>query len=385
MKSFNLKEGIFWVGAVDYNPPKFGPSLSKGTTYNSYLISDEKTALIDTVKHGFTQELVSRISDAIDISKIDYIVIGNYQMDHSGSLPFLMKRAKNAKIVTTEESKKAIEKYHGGQWEFEIVSDGDLINLGGTTLLFREFKLNDCDLLLTYSVENKILFSGDLFSQHIASPKRTDIDIKDLECDALSYFVNYLLPLSELPNLKDVKIIAPNHGIVWTKDAINIIQKYEDWIKRESKNKAIIIYGSTWRGTEKMAYAIADGIGSVGAEIEVINYENFDLENILVKIFESKSIVIGCPSFKNGVPFELSKLLYNLKHLKLENRLLTLFTCYSFKESPIISLLELTSNLGFELFDPPLEIKYMPNEEEINLCFELGTKIGEKTKSNKSK
>jgi flavorubredoxin len=176
-----------------------------------------------------------------------------------------------------------------------------------------------------------------------------------------------------------------NHGIVWTKDAINIIQKYEDWIKRESKNKAIIIYGSTWRGTEKMAYAIADGIGSVGAEIEVINYENFDLENILVKIFESKSIVIGCPSFKNGVPFELSKLLYNLKHLKLENRLLTLFTCYSFKESPIISLLELTSNLGFELFDPPLEIKYMPNEEEINLCFELGTKIGEKTKSNKSK
>jgi flavorubredoxin len=385
MKSFILKEGIFWVGAVDYNPPKFGPSLSKGTTYNSYLISDEKTALIDTVKHGFTQELVSRISDAIDISKIDYIVIGNYQMDHSGSLPFLMKRAKNAKIVTTEGSKKAIEKYHGSKWEFEIVSDGDLINLGRTTLLFKEFKLNDCDLLLTYSIEDRILFSGDLFSQHIASPKRTDIDIKDLESDALSYFVNYLLPLSELPNLKDVKILAPNHGAVWIKDAKNIIQKYEDWIKRESKNKAIIIYGSTWRGTEKMAYAIADGIGSVGAEIEVINYENFDLENILVKIFESKSIVIGCPSFKNGVPFELSKLLYNLKHLKLENRLLTLFTCYSFKESPITSLLELTSNLGFELFDPPLEIKYMPNEEEINLCFELGRKIGEKTKSNKSK
>ncbi|HOT85241.1 MAG TPA: FprA family A-type flavoprotein [Methanofastidiosum sp.] len=385
MKSFILKEGIFWVGAVDYNPPKFGPSLSKGTTYNSYLISDEKTALIDTVKHGFTQELVSRISDAIDISKIDYIVIGNYQMDHSGSLPFLMKRAKNAKIVTTEGSKKAIEKYHGSKWEFEIVSDGDLINLGRTTLLFKEFKLNDCDLLLTYSIEDRILFSGDLFSQHIASPKRTDIDIKDLEYDALSYFVNYLRPLSELPNLKDVKILAPNHGAVWIKDAKNIIQKYEDWIKRESKNKAIIIYGSTWRGTEKMAYAIADGIGSVGAEIEVINYENFDLENILVKIFESKSIVIGCPSFKNGVPFELSKLLYNLKHLKLENRLLTLFTCYSFKESPITSLLELTSNLGFELFDPPLEIKYMPNEEEINLCFELGTKIGEKTKSNKSK
>ena len=137
MKSFNLKEGVFWVGAVDYNPPNFGPSLSKGTTYNSYLISDEKTALIDTVKHGFTQELVSRIEDAKKASHIDYIVIGNYQMDHSGSLPFLMKRANNAKIVATEESKKAIEKYHGGKWKFEIVKDGDSINLGNTTQIGR--------------------------------------------------------------------------------------------------------------------------------------------------------------------------------------------------------------------------------------------------------
>ena len=138
-----------------------------------------------------------------------------------------------------QKDQKAIEKYHGGQWEFEIVSDGDLINLGRTTLLFREFKLNDCDLLLTYSVENKILFSGDLFSQHIATTERTDIDIKNLESDALSYFVNYLTTLSKLPSFKDVKILAPNHGAVWIKDAKNIIQKYEDWIKRESKTRPL--------------------------------------------------------------------------------------------------------------------------------------------------
>ena len=383
MKSFNLKEGVFWVGAVDYNPPNFGPSLSKGTTYNSYLISDEKTALIDTVKHGFTQELVSRIEDAKKASHIDYIVIGNYQMDHSGSLPFLMKRANNAKIVATEESKKAIEKYHGGKWKFEIVKDGDSINLGNTTLLFREFKLNESDLLLTYSIEDKILFSGDLFSQHIASPKRMDIDMENLEFDALSYFVNYLLPLSRLPDLKDVEIIAPNHGFIWLKGLKEIIQKYEDWIRAESKNKAVIIYGSTWRGTEKMAYAIADGIGSTGTEVEVINYESSDPEDILVKIFESKSIVIGCPSFKKGVPSELSELFYRLERLKLRNKFLALFTCYSGRESPTASLLELTSNLNFELRDWPLETQYMPSEEEINLCFELGRKIGERTKNSK--
>ena len=383
MKAFNLKEGVFWVGAIDYNPPNFGPCVSKGTTYNSYLISDEKTALIDTVKHGFTQELVSRINDAKKMSHIDYIVIGNYHMDHSGSLPFLMKRANNAKIVATEESKKAIEKYHGGNWEFEVVRDGDSLCLGKKNLLFREFKLNEREILLTYSKEDKILFSSDLFSQHIASSKRMDVDMKNLEFDALSYFVNYLMPLSRMPDLNDVDILAPNHGAIWLQGANNIIQNYENWIRGGSKNKATIIYTSTWRGTEKMAYAIADGIGSIGTEVEVINYENSDLGYILTKLFESRSIVIGCPSFKNGVPPELSKLVYSIESLKLRDKSLALFTCYSDRESPIAPLLELTSNLNFELKDWPLEIQYMPSEEEINLCFELGRKIGERTKNSK--
>ena len=146
MKAFKLKDGVYWVGAIDWSPPKFGYSLSKGTTYNSYIILDEKTTLIDTVKHGFTQETVSRINDVTNASNIDYIIIGNYRMDHSGSLPFLMKRAENATIVTTEGSKKAIEKYHGEKWNFKIVKNGDSLNLGKRTLLFKEFKTGGNDI-----------------------------------------------------------------------------------------------------------------------------------------------------------------------------------------------------------------------------------------------
>ena len=383
MKAFKLKEGVFWVGAIDHNPPNFGPSLSKGTTYNSYLISDDTTALIDTVKHGFTQENLLRINDVTNISNIDYVIIGNYCMDHSGSLPFLMKRAKNATIVTTDDSKKAIEKYHNGKWDFEIVRDGDSINLGKTNLLFREFKLNDNEILLTYLKEDNILFSGDLFSQHVASYNRMDTDIEKLEFDALSYFVNYLSPINRLPDLNDIEVLAPNHGFIWFEGVEKIIEKYQSWIKGKSKNKFTLIYSSTWRGTEKMAYAIADGVGRTGTEVEVINYEKMDTGYILTKLFESKSIAVGCPSFKNSVPPEISKLFHYLKLLGLRNKSLTLFTCYSDRQSPIPQLLELTPNLNFELIDWPLEVQYAPSEEEINLCYELGIRIGERTKNNK--
>jgi len=381
MKAFFLEEGVYWVGAVDWNPPKFGESLAKGTTYNSYLVCDEKTALIDTVKHGFTQEIVSRISDVKNPSDIDYIIIGNYNMDHSGSLPFLMKSAKNATIVGTKECKKAIEKYHNSDWNFKIVKDADTLSLGKITLLFKEFKLKNNDIILTYLNEQKILFSEDLFSQHIASDSRIDKNLSEIENDVLSYFVNYLMPMEILPDLSGVELIAPNHGLIWSENTIKIIEKYKEWIKGKSKNKVTILYSSIWRGTEKMAYAIADGINSMGEEVEVVNYMAKDTGYILTKIFESGIIVIGIPSFKTGIPPELTKLFYFMELIELKKKRLALFTCYSDIISPIDSFFKLASHIDFELIEKPLEVKYAPNEEELNLCFELGCRLGERTKN----
>lgn len=383
MKAFTLKEGIFWAGAVDWNPPKFGESLSKGTTYNSYLICDEKTALVDTVKHGFTQETVLRISDIKNLSDIDYIIIGNYNMDHSGSLPFLMKRAKNATIVGTEECKKAIEKYNNGKWNFKIVKEGDTLSLGKRTLLFKEFKLKSGNLLLTYSKYDKLLFSEDLFSQHIASDFRMDNNISELENDALSYFVNYLIPIEMLPDLLEIDILAPNHGVIWCQNTRKIIEKYQEWIKGKSNTKVTILYSSIWRGTEKMAYSIADGVSASGAEVQVINYDVHDVGYILTKLFESRSVAIGFPSFKTGIPLTLSKLFSYIKLTGLNKKSLLLFTCYSNTKSPIDAFLKIALNNDFELFEKPLEVQYAPNEEELKLCFELGNRLGEKTKNNK--
>ena len=383
MKAFILKEGIFWVGAVDWNPPNFWESLSKGTTYNSYIICDEKTALVDTVKHGFTQEIISRISDVKNLSDIDYIILGNYHMDHSGGLPFLMKKAKNATIIGTEECKKAIEKYHNGEWNFKIVKDGDALNLGRRTLLFKEFRSKSVNILLTYSNYDKLLFSEDLFSQHIASDSRIDNNLSEIETDALSYFANYLMPLEMLPELSKIEILAPNHGVVWCQNTNKIIEKYQEWIKGKSSNKVTIMYSSIWRGTEKMAYAIADGISASGEEVQVINYDAHDAGYILTKLFDSSAVAIGFPSFKTGIPLELSKLVYYIGLTGLKNKSLFLFTCRSDTNSPIDSFLELASKVDFELVEKQLAVLYSPNEEELKLCFELGSRIAEKTKNNK--
>ncbi|KYC46110.1 MAG: Type A flavoprotein FprA [Candidatus Methanofastidiosum methylothiophilum] len=383
MKAFNFKEEIYWVGAVDWNPPDFSPCLTNGTTYNSYLIIDEKVALIDTVKHGFTQEIVSRINDVNNLGDIDYIIIGNYHMDHSGSLPFLMKKAVNATLVVTKKSKKAIEKYHGGNWKFKVVKDGDTLKLGKRMLLFKEFNLNGDKVLLTYSKHDKILFSGDLFSQHIASYSETDRNIQEIQNNALSYFVNYLMPIKSLPDISEIELLAPNHGIIFSQNTKMIIEKYQDWIKGKSKNKVLIIYSSVWRGTEKMAYAIAEGARNTGIEVEVINYEKKDVGHILSKIFESSSIAIGCPSFKKGIPIEISKLFYNIELIGLKKKSIALFTCYSDNNSPIGALMEVASKIDFRLIEKPLEVQYMPSESELIKCFELGNRLGERTKNNK--
>lgn len=384
MKAFEIKKGVYWVGAVDWHPPNFGYGLSKGTSYNSYLILDDKTALIDTVKHGFTHEIISRIEDVIDPLSIDYIIIGNYKMDHSGSLPFIMKRAKNATIVTNESSKKAIEKYHGAKWNFLIVKNGDYLDLGGRKIEFIEYKMENSDILISYSAPDRILFSEELFSQHIASSFRFDFDINGIEEDALSYFVNYVMPLDKIPDFskKEIETLAPNHGCIWKEKTDKIIEDYRIWIKGISKDKVSVLYSSTWRGTEKMAYAIADGLISTGIEVNVLNSSDQDIGNIAKHIFDSSTVVIGCPSSKSSIQPELSGIFSYLNSIGLKKPV-ALFTCYEGKKSPVKILLDNLSILNFDLIEKPLEVQYAPDESELKKCFDFGVRISERTKNTK--
>ena len=238
---FELAEGINWVGVVDWNIRDFhGYITRRGSTYNSYLITDKKIALVDTVKHTFSKEFLKKISQITDLEKIDYIIINHVEMDHSSSLPIVARLAKNATIITSQRGKDAIIEHYGTDFGVKTVKTGDEIDLGNRTLRFIEAPmLHWPDSMFTYIVEEKILLSNDAFGQHLASVSRFDdqVDEHVLMEEATTYYANILMPFGSLISRKiqevvkmgiSPKIIAPSHGVIWRKKPSKIIQAYLD-------------------------------------------------------------------------------------------------------------------------------------------------------------
>ena len=189
MVKVTLKDGVNWVGVVDWNLRDFhGYITYRGATYNSYLISDEKIALVDTVKSTFSEELAEKISELTSFEKIDYIIVNHVEMDHSSSLPVIAKLAKNAKIIASTRGKDALIEHYGPDFErVETVKTGDEIKLGKRTLRFLEAPmLHWPDSMFTYLVEDKILMPNDAFGQHLASSGRFDDEVDEHVLDGRS-------------------------------------------------------------------------------------------------------------------------------------------------------------------------------------------------------
>ena len=199
MLPVEIKKDVYWVGAVDWDLRNFhGYLTQRGSTYNSYLIIDEKVTLVDTVKEHLFDEMLERISQVIDPAKIDYIISNHVEMDHSGGLPQIIKIAKNAKIITSPNGKKGLQKHFRQEWNFQVVSSGDSICIGSKTLKFLLTPMVHWpDSMVTCLVQEKILFSNDAFGQHIASVQRFDkqFDFGILEEEAKKYYANIVLHL----------------------------------------------------------------------------------------------------------------------------------------------------------------------------------------------
>ena len=199
MNKMSLAEGIHWVGVVDWNLRDFhGYTTRRGATYNAYLIQDEKTALVDTVKHTFSDELLRNICEIVDPAKIDYIIINHLEKDHSSSLPIIAKYAKNATVIASPRGKDAIIEHYGSDFCIETVKTGDELKLGKRTLRFVEAPMVHWpDSMFTYVVEDKILMPNDAFGQHYATSERFDdqVDEHVLMEEAKTYYANILMPL----------------------------------------------------------------------------------------------------------------------------------------------------------------------------------------------
>jgi anaerobic nitric oxide reductase flavorubredoxin len=387
-----LTEGVYWVGVVDWAIRKFhGQELSthRGSSYNSYLITDEKTVLVDTVWGPFQDQLIENIGELVDPAKIDIVVANHAESDHSGSLPAVMRYTPNATVVVSQRGRESVEGHFHQPWNFRVVKTGDKINIGSGELVFVETPmLHWPDSMFTYLTGKNILMPNDAFGQHYATSFRFNDQVNQAELyeEALKYYANILTPFSNLvvKKIKEVlsldlavDMIAPSHGVIWRKDPLQIVEKYQQWAVQEADKSAVIIYDTMWEGTRHMAEAISHGLAANGVQCKVFHVAVSDRNDIITEIFKAKAIIVGSPTFNQGILPTISPIFEDLKGLKFQNKIGAAFGSYGWSGESVGIIEEHLSSCKIQLVAEGVRSKWQPKPDDLMRCEELGQKVAQ--------
>lgn len=376
MHAVQLKENIYWVGAVDWKLRDFhGYVTQRGSSYNAYLVIDEKVTLIDTVKAYCAGEMVERIRSVIDPSKIDYVVCNHVEMDHSGSLPEIMSVAPNARILTSPNGEKGLAKhYDTSQWDIKSFATGETVSLGKRSLLFNLAQMVHWpDSMVSYMPEEKILFSNDAFGQHIASSERFsdqlphDIVIEE----AAKYYANIVLPygaqvhklLKEASSLA-IEMIAPSHGVIFRSDIPEIVGSYGKWSNHECAEKALIVYDTMWRSTELMAYTFCDLFEDRGIPYTLMNLSRDHISDVMTVLLDARYICVGSPTLNNQMLPTVAAFLTYLKGLAPRGRSGFAFGSYGWSGQSIKQIEDILIECKIDLLTTGLKVNYIPSQTD---------------------
>lgn len=375
MKAIKIKENIYWVGGIDWDLRNFhGYLTQRGTTYNAYLIIDEKITLVDTVKHYLFDEMLARISSIVDPSRIDYIISNHVEMDHSGGLPRIMDIIPEARIITSPNGEKGLKAHYKKDWDFQVMQSGDTLNIGKRNLTFVNTPMVHWpDNMTSYLTEDKILFSNDAFGQHMATSERFDdqVSFGILFEEAAKYYANIVLPygvqvqkaLEAVAGL-DMEIIAPSHGIIWKSQIPEIIKEYQKWSGNETESKSVIIYDTMWNSTEKIAYAIQDGFENKGIKTKMMNLKANHISDIMTEVLEAKYICIGSPTINNNMLPTVASLLIYIKGLTPKNRVGLAFGSYGWGGQSIGQIEDVLQECKFEMLEK-IRLQYIPESGQL--------------------
>ena len=393
MGSVELKKGIYWVGAIDWNLRDFhGYSTPYGTTYNAYLILDEKNVLVDTVKAPFYPEMLGRISEILDPSKIDIVVSNHVELDHSGSLPQIVEKIGKPIVVTTERGKKGLEKYFQRSLNFKTVKTGDTISLGRRTLTFVEAPmLHWPDSMFTYVKEDRVLLPNDAFGQHFASCQRFADEVGDeVMKHAAKYYANILWPLAPLILKKvdevvkmgiPIDLIAPSHGLIWRKDPGRIIQSYVDWSRGKAKGKVLVVYDTMWGSTEALAKAILNGLSEEVAEARLLHLRLNHRSDVIEEMLEAKGVLLGSPTLNNGMFPTMGDFLTYMKGLRPKGKIFGLFGSHGWGGGGLKEMRKTLEEEKFEVWEKELQVQYLPTPEELKKAAEFGKEFARRVLS----
>lgn len=388
-----IDEAVVWVGKTDWELRKFHGeeySTHRGSSYNSYLVRGEKTALVDTVWAPHAGEFVESLAREVDLAAIDYVVVNHAEPDHGGALPQLLRRIPDVPVYCTANGVKSMKGQYHRDWNFHPVKTGDTLSLGGgLEFLFLEAPmLHWPDTMLSYLKGPGILFSTDAFGQHLASETHFDdtVDACELFQEALKYYANILTPFSRQVTKKiqefaglnlPLAMICPSHGVIWRKEPMRIVEAYLQWAADYQENQAVILYDSMWNATRLMAEAIARGLGSAapGLTVKCLNIGKSDSNDAITEVFKSKLVLAGSSTINRGILRSMAAILEEMRGLSFRNKKAAAFGSYGWSGESVKLLEEGLAAGGFQIVRPGLRMLWRPDGEGLAACEAFGTQL----------
>lgn len=395
----HIKNNVYWVGKNHWDLREFHGSeykTSKGSSYNSYLILEEKIGLIDTVYEPFSHEFVKNLATETDLKKIDFIVVNHAEPDHSGALCELLDLIPGTPVYCTENGIKSLTGlYHNKEWNLVPVKTGDKISVGnGKELIFvQAAMIHWPDSMFCFLTGDNILFSNDAFGQHYCSELLFNdlVDQGELWAETYKYYANIITPFSHLVARKieemkemnlSIECICTSHGIVWRKDPAQVINKYTEFAAGYQENQITVIYDTMYHGTSSIAENIVKGIAEYDpfVNVKLFSASNTDISDLITEIFKSKAILLGSPTVHNGVLYTIAGLLEFVNGLKFKNKKAASFGTYGWRDLSSKVIQNSLKEAGFEIIMEPVTANWRPDESLQQKCVDFGKKFAELTK-----
>lgn len=390
-RAIPITERVYWVGAVDWTLRDFhGYTTRRGSSYNAYLILADRVTLVDTVKKPFKEEFLSRVASVIDPRKVEVIISNHSEMDHSGCLAEVIEEIRPREVYASPMGVKTLAELSPSlSTGITAVADGRSVSLGNMTLSFMETRmLHWPDSMFTYLQEEKLLFSHDAFGMHLASHERfaDEVDPAVLEYEAATYFANILLPYAGLMTKLLARVdsaglsfdvIAPDHGPVWRRNPGWIVERYRRWAQQKRAKKAVVVYGTMWHSTEKMARYIGEGLSSRGVPAKVMAVDAFHRSDIAYEMLDAAALVVGTSTLNNNMLPKVADVLTYLKGLRPLNVVGAAFGSYGWSGEGTLQVNEVLKEMKAALPLEPLRVRHVPTTSDLAACRELGEKLAD--------
>jgi anaerobic nitric oxide reductase flavorubredoxin len=384
-----IAPGVSWVGKVDWELKRFhGDEYStwRGSSYNSYLVEDEKVALIDTVWMPYAREFVDGLDRAVGLDRIDFVIANHGEIDHSGSLPELLRRRPGLPVYCTANAVKTLRGHYHQDWDWRPVKTGSRLSLGARELVFVEAPmLHWPDSMMCYLTGEQLLFSNDAFGQHYATERLFNdlVDRDELYAEAIKYYANILTPFSALVTKKieeltglglPIRMICPSHGVIWREDPLQIVRQYAAWADAYREDRIAVLYDTMWEGTRRLAEAVAAGIAEVSPSTTVVlhNCAKSDKNDVITEVFRSKAVLFGSPTVNRGILTSLAALFEEIRGLRFKGKKAGVFGCYGWSGESIAVLAEAAKAAGFEPKGDGLKALWNPDEASLALAVQYG-------------